>query len=118
MPLYGVAAKEALQKHKLWDKLQSKLVMGENISQTAQFITSGSADVGIIAYSLAVAPDLKKIDGGFYKIDSADHNPLRQGFMITKNGMSHPMASAFSDYVKSSEGKAILKQYGFEVPAE
>lgn len=113
---YGVAGMEALKTHDLWDDLQRKLVMGENISQTAHFVASGAADVGIIAYSLALAPEMKRIGAPFVLIDNKDHNPLRQGYMITNHGATHPLSGVFADFIESAQGKAILREYGFEVP--
>lgn len=115
---YGVAGMEAMKTHGLWKKLQPKLVMGENISQAAHFIASGAADVGIIAYSLALAPEMKHLGEPFELIDAKDHNPLRQGYMITNYGAKHPRARTFADFVESEEGKEVLKTYGFEVPTQ
>jgi len=115
---YGVAGMETLKTHGLWEKLQSKLVMGENISQTAHFAATGAADVGIIAYSLALAPEMKEKGEPFVLIDATDHNPLRQGYMITNHGAGHPLSKPFSAFVESTQGKNILKQYGFEVPQQ
>ena len=115
---YGVAGMEAMKTHGLWEELQPKLVMGENISQAAHFIASGAADVGIIAYSLALAPEMKQLGEPLELIDAKDHNPLRQGYMITNYGAKHPQSRTFADFVESEEGKATLKMYGFEVPAQ
>ncbi|NUN13553.1 MAG: molybdate ABC transporter substrate-binding protein [Myxococcales bacterium] len=115
---YGVAAKETFIKHGIWDQIQSRLVMGENISQTAHFVASGAADVGIIAYSLAIAPDTKTLGEPYVLIHKDDHAPLRQGYMITKSGSKKPLAKPFAEFLESNEGKEILKKYGFEVPNE
>lgn len=115
---YGVAGMETLKTHGLWEKLQPQLVMGENISQTAHFAATGAADIGIIAYSLALAPEMKALGEPFKLIDLNDHNPLRQGYMITNYGAKHPLSRAFADFIESEEGKRILKVYGFEVPTE
>ena len=113
---YGVAAMEAMKTHGLWDELQRKLVMGENISQAAHFVASGAADIGIIAYSLALAPEMKRISEDFELIDGKDHTPLLQGFIITNHGATHPRAATFADFFQSEQGKIILKNFGFEVP--
>ncbi|WP_027390284.1 molybdate ABC transporter substrate-binding protein [Chrysiogenes arsenatis] len=115
---YGVAAMQTLKTHGMWDGIQPKLVMGENISQAAHFAASGAADVGIIAYSLALAPEMKQIGEPFVMIDYKDHKPLRQGYMITKTGANHPLAKTFAEFIEGKTGKEILKQYGFEVPTE
>ncbi|MBW6508432.1 MAG: molybdate ABC transporter substrate-binding protein [Desulfuromonadales bacterium] len=115
---YGVAGMEAMKTHGMWEELQPKVVMGENISQTAHFIVSGAADVGIIAYSLALAPEMKQLGEPFELIDVKDHKPLHQGYMITNYGARHPLSRIFADFIESEEGKEILKMYGFEVPAQ
>lgn len=115
---YGVAGMETLKTHGIWQEIQPRLVMGENISQTAHFAATGAADVGIIAYSLALAPELKEKGEHFVLIDATDHNPLRQGYMITNHGAGHPLSKPFSAFVESTQGKDILKQYGFEVPQQ
>lgn len=113
---YGRAAKEFLQSQNLWEPLQSKLVIGENIAQAAQFAATGGADVGILAYSLAMAPDMLQIEGSSLRIDPSLHNPLDQAFVITEYGASHPYSRKFADFVKSDAAGAIMKNYGFGVP--
>ncbi len=113
---YGVASMEALKTHNLWDELQPKFVLGENISQAAQFVSSGAADAGIIAWSLALAPEMRKMEGSIYRISPKDHKELRQGFAIIKSEKKHPLAQPFSEFIRSREAKQIMKKYGFEVP--
>lgn len=115
---YGVAGMESLKTQGIWEEVQSRLVMGENISQTAHFAAAGTAEVGIIAYSLALAPEMKELGEPFVLIDATDHSPLRQGYMITNHGAKHPLSKEFSAFVESAQGKNILKQYGFEVPQQ
>lgn len=112
---YGARAKEALQHAGLWDALQGKLVLGENISQTAQFATSGSAQGGIIAYSLALAPSLAKL-GSFDLIPENWHQPLRQRMVLLK--AAPPAARAFYDYLASPAAQEIMVRYGFAMPKE
>src|SRR6478609_11073099 len=83
---YGKRAEEALMYYKMLDAVKSKLVYGENISQTAQFITTGAADIGIVALSLAVSPNMKKEGGKYYLIPETSHNRLEQGAVITRHG--------------------------------
>jgi molybdate transport system substrate-binding protein len=112
---YGARAKEALQHAGLWDALQGKLVLGENIAQTAQFATSGSTQGGIIAYSLALAPSVAKL-GSFELIPESWHQPLRQRMVLLKG--APPAARAFYDYLASPAAQQIMVRYGFAMPKE
>jgi len=114
---YGKRAEEALRAAGLWDKVQAKLVFGENVSQTAQYVQSGNAQVGIIALSLAVNPDLAK-KGGYYLIPESLHNPLEQGYIITKRGTSKPLARQFAAFMDSKLCRGIMTKYGFVLPVE
>lgn len=114
---YGKRAEEALRSAGLWDKVQAKLVFGENISQTAQYVQSGNAQVGIIALSLAVSPELAK-KGGHYVIPDKLHQPLEQGFIITRLGADKPLARQFADYMGSKQARSIMAKYGFVLPFE
>ena len=114
---YGKRAEEALRAAGLWDKVQSKLVFGENIAHTTQFVQTGNAQVGIIALSLAVNPELAK-KGGFYLIPDSLHNPLEQGFIITKLGANKALAKLFGDYMGSKQVRSIMTKYGFVLPGE
>lgn len=114
---YGKRAEEALRASGLWDKVQSKLVFGENIAHTTQFVQTGNAQVGIIALSLAVNPELAK-KGGFYLIPDSLHNPLEQGFIITKLGANKALAKLFGDYMGSKQVRSIMTKYGFVLPGE
>ena len=112
---YGARAKEELQHAGLWDALQGKLVLGENISQTAQFATAGSTQGGIIAYSLALAPSVAKL-GSFELIPKSWHQPLRQRMVLLKG--APPAARAFHDYLASPAAQEIMVRYGFAMPKE
>ena len=114
---YGKRAEEALRSSGLWDKLQSKLVFGENIAHTAQFVQTGNAQVGIIALSLAVNSELAK-KGGYYLIPENLHNPLEQGYVITKRGAGKPLAKQFADYMVSKSARTVMTKYGFVLPSE
>lgn len=115
---YGVAAREALTKHGLWNSVQSRLVMGENISQATHFLASGAAEVGIIAHSVAVAPDTRALGEPFVLIDAADHTPLHQGYVVTKVGGKNPEAKSFIAFFEGPDGKTIMKKHGFSVASE
>lgn len=112
---YGRAAQQALQALNLWDFVRPKLVLGENIAQTAQFVTTGNAQAGIIALSLALAPELAR-HGEHVLLPEKLHNPLRQRMVLTK--MAGDTAERFYRYLQSPPARAILKQYGFDLPGE
>lgn len=114
---YGKRAEEALRSAGLWDKVQPKLVFGENISQTAQYVQSGNAQVGIIALSLVLSPELSK-KGGFYLIPDTMHKPLEQGYIITKRGANKPLAKQFAEYMGSKKARSVMTKYGFVLPGE
>ena len=110
---YGRRAEEALKHYKVYEKVKGKLVYGENISQTAQFVTTGAADVGIIAYSLALSPTMKKLNGHYYVIPENAHRSLEQGFVILKKAEQNPLAVAFKDFMMGTEATKILGSFGF-----
>lgn len=114
---YGKRAQEALENAGLWASIRHKLVFGENVSQTAQFVDSGAADIGIIALSLASAPTLQR-KGGHFLIPSRLHTPLEQGFVVLKRAEANTLARSFADFVSGAEARAILRDYGFVMPAE
>jgi molybdate transport system substrate-binding protein len=112
---YGRAAEEALRALKLWDFVKPKLVFGENIAQTAQFITTRSAEAGIIALSLALAPELAR-QGDHVLLPETLHNQLRQRMVLTK--AAGETAAMFYAYLQQPPARAILKKYGFVLPGE
>lgn len=114
---YGKRAEEALKSVKLWDIVQTKLVFGENIAHTAQFVQTGNAQAGIIALSLALNPALSK-QGGYYLIPEKLHEPLEQGYIITKRAENKALAKTFSGYMTSKETRRIMTKYGFVLPGE
>jgi molybdate transport system substrate-binding protein len=112
---YGRAAEQALKGQGLWSAIQPKLVLGENVSQAAQFAASGSTQGGIFAYSLAVAPQVAG-QGTYVLIPSDWHAPLRQRMVLLKNAGA--TAREFFAYVQSPASRAIFRKYGFVLPGE
>ncbi|MEO7991879.1 MAG: molybdate ABC transporter substrate-binding protein [Chryseolinea sp.] len=113
---YGKRAEEALIYYKVLESVRGRLVYGENISQTAQFVTTGAADIGIVALSLALSPNMKNEGGKYYLIPESSHNALEQGAIITKNGKGNDMAKAFIEFMKSETSNSILVYFGFTKP--
>lgn len=114
---YGRAAEAALRHLGVYEQVQDRLVLGENIAQTAQFVESGAADAGIIALSLAMAPALK--DKGRYAIIPLDAYPrLEQGGAILNWARDREATDALRTFVIGDQGRAILRRYGFLLPGE
>lgn len=112
---YGRAAREALQSSGLWESLQGRLVLGENISQTLQFAQTGNAQLGIVALSLVLSPKLQ--GQGHYQLISAElHQPLLQAAVITRRGAVNPWAQRYMDFLRSPEARAVFERYGFVLP--
>jgi molybdate transport system substrate-binding protein len=112
---YGRAAVAALEFFQIKGLVQDKLVLGENISQAAQFVQSGNAQAGLIAVSLAVSPAMKN-DGKYWEVPQDAYPEIQQGVGILTASKSKQAAQTFLDYISSPEGKAVLEQYGFHVP--
>lgn len=113
---YGMRAVEALKSAGMWNAVEPRLVMGENIAQTAQYVESGAADAGIVALSLVKSPALAG-KGSYTLIDEKLHTPLRQGYIITRHGAGKKLAADFAAYALSPASIAILERYGFTMPA-
>lgn len=109
-------AKEALEASNLWDKVQSKIVNGENISHTAQMVESGAADAGIIALSLALSPTVKAKAPNYVLIDDQLHKPLEQAYIVTKLAENNDTAKAFVAYMESPAARKVMDAYGFVLP--
>ena len=111
---YGQRAKQALQAAGVWQKVEPKLVYGENIAQTAQLAQSGGADIAIIALSLARFPELAS--QGYQLISTELHQPLLQAYVITRYGAANHSARRFSAFMTSPDVLSIMQRYGFERP--
>jgi len=111
---YGRAALEALKNSGLYEKIKSKLVFGENISQAAQFVQSGNAEIGILASSITSSPAFTS--GHSWTIPQSQYTPLLQSFVVLKSSSHRDAALAFVAYVKSTAAQAILEKYGFAEP--
>lgn len=110
---YGKAARKALQSAGLWDAVQAKVVLGENVRATLQFAQTGNVDVAIIALSLAQTTD----GGSTLNIDSSLYDPLEQALVVCGTGKSAKAALQLADYILSAEGQEVLARYGFSPPS-
>lgn len=111
---YGAAAVETLTKLGLYERLQPKLVQGENISQAQQFVSTGNAELGFVALS-QVWKDGKLSSGSAWIVPSNLYSPIRQDAVILKKGEANPAARALETYLKSDKAKAIIRAYGYEL---
>lgn len=109
---YGLAAKQALISANIWEQIQPKLVLGENIRQTLQFIQTGNAEAGIVALSIAEVPEITHIP-----IDDQLHAPLNQALGVIQGSAHEKAARAFSAFVLGPQGQPIMQKYGFQLPA-
>jgi molybdate transport system substrate-binding protein len=114
---YGQAAVAAMQREKIYDKLKDKFVLGENISQTASFVVSGAADVGIVALSLALSPNMKD-KGRYAEVPSEEYPPIEQACVILRSSKNKDVAGQFLSFIKTGAISDVLKNYGFDVPSD
>ena len=109
---YGRAAEAALRHEQLYDEVRGKLVMGDNISQTAQLADSGNATVGILALSLALGPSLRS-SGTYFEIPASAHPPIEQGAVIVSASRNKALASQLVAYLKRPDVVRVLHRFGF-----
>lgn len=112
---YGRAAVAALKHTELYDKVSPRIVMGENVSQAAQFVESGNAQVGFVALAHAMAPEMKG-KGKYWVVPAEDYPPLDQGAIVLSHAPHQKDADEFMEFIKSKEVADILQRYGFTVP--
>ncbi len=112
---HGKRAEEALRHAGLWDRIKDHLVLGENVSQTAELVTAGGAQGGIIAYSLALSPSVSKL-GRYALIPDAWHQPLKQRMVLIKG--ANETTQAFYRYLQQPAARDILRRYGLALPGE
>src|SRR5450631_629128 len=114
---YGRAAEAALRLSGIYDQISSRLVLGENVSQAAQFVESGNAQAGLIALSHALAPAMK--DKGRYWTVPLDAYPtLNQAAVVLSRSKQQDAARRFLDYLRSPGATSLLTSCGFSLPAE
>jgi len=114
---YGQRSIEALKFYKLYDKVEGKLISGENISQAAQFCLTGNADAGLLALSLVLSPAMSS-NGKYFLIDESSHNSLEQAYVILKNAKGNKKVKEFAEFIASKPARKIFKKYGFTLPGK
>ncbi len=110
---YGVAAREALQSAGIWDAIQPKLILGENIKQTQQYAETGNVDVAIVALSLSVEKP-----GKWMLLREELHNPLEQMLAVPKSAAHPEEAKQFAALINGEKGRPLMRKYGFVLPGE
>lgn len=112
---YGRAAIEALKHYGVHAAVEPKLILGEQVSQAAQFVDSGNAAAGLIALSLALSPNMQQ-RGRYWLVPDEAHAPLVQAAVIPNGARNPHLARRFLEYVLSPEGRGVLQRYGFAPP--
>ena len=112
---YGLRAQQALQHAGVWEAMQPRLVLGENVAQSAQFVDSGAADAGVVALSLVLSPAMQG-KGNWTLIPADWHEPLEQGYVILARARDNPLARDFAGYMASEPARAVMRRYGFVLP--
>jgi molybdate transport system substrate-binding protein len=112
---YGRAAEAAMRSMGIYDAVHAKLVLGENIAQTLQFIQSGNAEIGIVALSLAVAPSVRG-QGRFWTVPLDRYPRMDQGGVIMKWAKDPDAARAFRAFFIGPGGRSTLEKFGFALP--
>lgn len=111
---YGFAATETLKALGLADALQPRLVIGESITQAQQFVVSGNAELGFIAFS-QIHKDGKLIDGSYWLVPAKHYTPIRQDAVVLAKGKGSAAVEALAGFLKSDKARAIIKSYGYEL---
>ena len=111
---YGRAAEAALRAAGIYEAVKDRLVLGENVSQTAQFAQSGAADAALIPLSLTFSPELK--DGKVYLVPPGTYPVQEQSAIVLKQAREAALAQAFVGFVTSLKGREILRKYGYSLP--
>lgn len=112
---YGLAAREVLEKMGLWERYQPQIVLGENIAQTFQFVSTGNAELGFVALS-QVKQDSKNFGGSFWTIPQPMYSPIKQDAVLLDKGKDVAAAKQFLDFLKSDQARNIIKKYGYDLP--
>jgi molybdate transport system substrate-binding protein len=111
---YGKAAEQVLRKNGFWDQLQTRLVRGENISQTFQFLVTGNADIGFIALS-QLRRNQGQLNGYSWTVPAEWHDPIRQQAILLKRAKTNKAAKEFLNFIKSKRVQKLIESYGYSL---
>ena len=114
---YGKRAVECLKYYSVYDNIKDKIVEGENVSQAAQFVLTGNAEVGLIALSLALSPGMSS-QGKYFILDDKSHAKLEQAYVIIKNSETDKDVLNFVQFIDSEKVRVLFGKYGFKLPDE
>jgi len=112
---YGRAAVAALKHGGVYDRVSDRLVLGENVSQAAQFVESGNAQAGFLPLAHAVAPALRG-KGKYWEVPEDTYPPLAQGVVALSRSQHKKEAAEFLEYIKTKESAELFRKYGFTLP--
>jgi molybdate transport system substrate-binding protein len=109
-----VAAREALQSMGLWDALQPRIVMGQNVGQTFSMVASGAAELGFVALSAVSGPHATA-RGSRWDVPQDLFTPIRQDAVLLNHGADNPAARAFLDFLRTDEAAAVIGRFGYAI---
>lgn len=109
---YGAAAVQAMQKLGVYDTLLPKIVQGDSITQTLQFIATGNAEIGFVAYSQVIG----NAEGSLWLVEPSLYDPLRQDAVLLTHGAESPAAKAYLEFLKGPKAKEIIESFGYTLP--
>ena len=112
---YGLAAQQTLKKLQLWKTIKPKLVMGENIAQSLQFVSTGNAHAGFVAKSMLLQGTKINVSCE-WQVPADMHEPIKQKMLVLAKASNKPAAKAFWQYMQSDDAKTIIKNSGYDVP--
>jgi len=112
---YGRAAEQTLRSLGLWDRIKPRLVYGENIIQTFQFVSSQNAELGFVAHSQVLSSNIQQL-GSRWDVPPTLHDPVIQEAVLLKQGATNPAAQAFLEYIKTPLAQAIIREHGYGIP--
>ena len=112
---YGAAAQQAMEKLQIWERLRERIVQGENIAQTFQFVASGNAELGFIALS-QLHETGKPPRGSHWLVPATLHDPIRQDAVLLAHGVHNAAARAFLQFLREEPARAVIRAYGYELP--
>ena len=113
---YGKAAQETLEKLGQWQRLQSRLVLGENVAQAYQFVQSGNADLGFVALSQVVERPAGGVSPRVWTVPGSLHAPLRQDAVLLAHGRDNAAARSFLAFLRTAAAKDLIRSYGYGLP--
>ncbi|HXX73993.1 MAG TPA: molybdate ABC transporter substrate-binding protein [Nitrospiraceae bacterium] len=111
---YGTAAMQAMTKLGVWESLQPRIVMGENLGQTSGFLESGNAELGFLARSQVLDEKLRG-KGSRWEVPQSLHEPIKQDAVLLVKGQDNPAAKSLMDFMHSSQARVIIERYGYEL---